>query len=116
VFLVESWVDHLRQLGYRVEKLPGGAASNVDNCRFADFLRIKPQAVTLERRGQTEAAVDLAGLAGLYPAGVICEIVKDDGTTARVPDLAQRPDTSGSQRTGLTRAARPWGRLPLIQW
>jgi len=41
----------------------------------------------LERRGQTEAAVDLAGLAGLYPAGVICEIVNDDGTMARVPDL-----------------------------
>ena len=41
----------------------------------------------LERRGQTEAAVDLARLAGLYPAGVICEIVKDDGAMARVPDL-----------------------------
>jgi 3,4-dihydroxy-2-butanone 4-phosphate synthase len=43
----------------------------------------------LERRGHTEAAVDLAGLAGLYPAGVICEIVNDDGTMARVPDLAR---------------------------
>jgi 3,4-dihydroxy-2-butanone 4-phosphate synthase len=43
----------------------------------------------LERRGQTEAAVDLAILAGLYPAGVICEIVNDDGTMARVPDLVQ---------------------------
>ncbi|HST12349.1 MAG TPA: 3,4-dihydroxy-2-butanone-4-phosphate synthase [Terriglobales bacterium] len=41
----------------------------------------------LERRGQTEAAVDLASLAGLYPAGVICEIVNDDGTMSRVPDL-----------------------------
>jgi 3,4-dihydroxy 2-butanone 4-phosphate synthase/GTP cyclohydrolase II len=41
----------------------------------------------LERRGQTEAAVDLANLAGLYPAGVICEIVNDNGTMARVPDL-----------------------------
>src|SRR5438067_2021719 len=41
----------------------------------------------LERRGQTEAAVDLASLAGLYPAGVICEIVNEDGTMARVPDL-----------------------------
>jgi len=41
----------------------------------------------LERRGQTEAAVDLASLAGLYPAGVICEIVNDDGTMARVSDL-----------------------------
>src|SRR5574341_275080 len=41
----------------------------------------------LTRAGQTEAAVDLARLAGLYPAGVICEIMKDDGTMARVPDL-----------------------------
>jgi len=41
----------------------------------------------LERAGQTEAAVDLARLAGLTPAGVICEIMNDDGTMARVPDL-----------------------------
>src|SRR5207247_176391 len=41
----------------------------------------------LVRAGQTEAAVDLARLAGLVPAGVICEIMKDDGTMARVPDL-----------------------------
>ena len=42
----------------------------------------------LERMGQTEAAVDLARLAGLTPAGVICEIMNEDGTMARVPDLA----------------------------
>src|SRR5213078_3407885 len=41
----------------------------------------------LVRAGQTEAAVDLARLAGLVPAGVICEIMNDDGTMARVPDL-----------------------------
>jgi len=41
----------------------------------------------LERAGQTEAAVDLAKLAGLYPAGVICEVMNDDGTMARVPQL-----------------------------
>jgi len=41
----------------------------------------------LERTGQTEAAVDLARLAGLNPAGVICEVMRDDGTMARVPDL-----------------------------
>ena len=49
-------------------------------------LRARPGGV-LERRGQTEAAVDLARLAGLRPAGVICEIINDDGTMARVPDL-----------------------------
>jgi 3,4-dihydroxy 2-butanone 4-phosphate synthase/GTP cyclohydrolase II len=41
----------------------------------------------LKRAGHTEAAVDLARLAGLYPAGVLCEIVNDDGTMARLPDL-----------------------------
>jgi 3,4-dihydroxy 2-butanone 4-phosphate synthase/GTP cyclohydrolase II len=41
----------------------------------------------LVRTGQTEGSVDLARLAGLKPAGVICEIMKDDGTMARVPDL-----------------------------
>jgi 3,4-dihydroxy 2-butanone 4-phosphate synthase / GTP cyclohydrolase II len=41
----------------------------------------------LARAGQTEAAVDLARLAGLIPAGVVCEVMADDGTMARVPDL-----------------------------
>jgi 3,4-dihydroxy 2-butanone 4-phosphate synthase/GTP cyclohydrolase II len=41
----------------------------------------------LERPGQTEASVDLAKLAGLYPAAVICEIMNDDGTMSRLPDL-----------------------------
>jgi 3,4-dihydroxy 2-butanone 4-phosphate synthase/GTP cyclohydrolase II len=49
-------------------------------------LKAKPGGV-LERTGQTEAAVDLARLAGLNPAGVICEVMNDDGTMARVPDL-----------------------------
>jgi 3,4-dihydroxy 2-butanone 4-phosphate synthase/GTP cyclohydrolase II len=43
----------------------------------------------LNRRGQTEAAVDLARLAGLHPAGVICEIMNDDGSMARLPDLVR---------------------------
>jgi 3,4-dihydroxy 2-butanone 4-phosphate synthase / GTP cyclohydrolase II len=49
----------------------------------------------LVRAGHTEAAVDIARLAGLYPAGVICEIMNDNGTMARLPDLiafAQRHD------------------------
>ena len=49
-------------------------------------LRARPGGV-IERPGQTESAVDLARLAGLKPTGVICEIMKDDGTMARVPDL-----------------------------
>ncbi|MDW8095533.1 MAG: bifunctional 3,4-dihydroxy-2-butanone-4-phosphate synthase/GTP cyclohydrolase II [Aquificaceae bacterium] len=51
-------------------------------------LKSKPGGV-LERAGHTEASVDLAKLAGLYPAGVICEIMKDDGTMARLPDLME---------------------------
>ena len=43
----------------------------------------------LVRAGQTEAAVDLARIAGLYPAGVICEIMNDDGSMARVPELTK---------------------------
>ncbi|TGB02663.1 bifunctional 3,4-dihydroxy-2-butanone-4-phosphate synthase/GTP cyclohydrolase II [Halobacillus salinus] len=46
----------------------------------------------LRRAGHTEAAVDLARLAGARPAGVICEIIKDDGTMARVPDLREMAD------------------------
>ncbi|MCS7229901.1 MAG: bifunctional 3,4-dihydroxy-2-butanone-4-phosphate synthase/GTP cyclohydrolase II [Candidatus Kryptonium sp.] len=64
------------------------------NSKPGDFARpghIFPlQAVeggVLRRAGHTEAAVDLARLAGLYPAGVLCEIMNDDGTMARVPDL-----------------------------
>ena len=49
-------------------------------------LRARPGGV-LARTGQTEAAVDLARIAGLYPAGVICEIMNEDGTMARVPQL-----------------------------
>jgi 3,4-dihydroxy 2-butanone 4-phosphate synthase/GTP cyclohydrolase II len=43
----------------------------------------------LVRAGQTEASLDLARIAGLYPAGVICEIMSDDGTMARLPELAE---------------------------
>ena len=51
-------------------------------------LRARPGGV-LQRAGQTEAAVDLARLAGLTSAGVVCEVMKDDGTMARVPDLVE---------------------------
>ncbi|HYP47721.1 MAG TPA: GTP cyclohydrolase II, partial [Thermoleophilaceae bacterium] len=57
-------------------------------------LKAKPGGV-LERTGQTEAAVDLARLAGLIPAGVICEVMNDDGTMARVPDLVKSSERHG---------------------
>jgi 3,4-dihydroxy 2-butanone 4-phosphate synthase/GTP cyclohydrolase II len=51
-------------------------------------LKAKPGGV-LERTGHTEASVDLARLAGLIPAGVVCEVMNDDGSMARVPDLVE---------------------------
>ncbi len=51
------------------------------------FPLIAREGGTLIRAGHTEASVDLARLAGLYPAAVICEIMNDDGTMARMPDL-----------------------------
>jgi 3,4-dihydroxy 2-butanone 4-phosphate synthase/GTP cyclohydrolase II len=57
-------------------------------------LKAKPGGV-LERTGQTEAAVDLARLAGLNPSGVICEVMNDDGTMARVPDLVRYCERHG---------------------
>ncbi len=54
-------------------------------------LRARPGGV-LERRGHTEAAVDLARLAGLPPAGVICEVMNPDGTMARLPELLRMAD------------------------
>ncbi len=57
-------------------------------------LRARPGGV-LERAGHTEAAVDLAVLAGLHPSGVICELVNDDGTVQRLPDLVKFKEKFG---------------------
>ena len=57
-------------------------------------LRARPGGV-LQRTGQTEGSVDLARLAGLIPAGVICEIMNDDGTMARVPQLMEMAERFG---------------------
>lgn len=53
------------------------------------FPLVAKEGGVLKRAGHTEAAVDLAKLAGLYPAGVICEIMNEDGTMARVPQLME---------------------------
>jgi 3,4-dihydroxy 2-butanone 4-phosphate synthase / GTP cyclohydrolase II len=65
---------------------PGAAADDLVQPGHIFPLRARNGGV-LMRAGQTEAAVDLARLAGLIPAGVVCEIMADDGTMARVPDL-----------------------------
>lgn len=53
------------------------------------FPLIAKQGGVLRRAGHTEAAVDLANMCGSYPAAVICEVIKEDGTMARLPDLAE---------------------------
>jgi len=63
-------------------------------------LRAKPGGV-LRRAGHTEASVDLARLAGLYPAGVICEIMNDDGTMARLPELREFAERHGLKMTSI---------------
>lgn len=55
----------------------------------------------LVRAGHTEAAVDIARLAGLRPAGVICEVMKEDGTMARLPDLIPFAKSKGSKSVRL---------------
>jgi 3,4-dihydroxy 2-butanone 4-phosphate synthase/GTP cyclohydrolase II len=62
----------------------------VDLARPGHIFPLKSQVGgVLRRAGQTEGSVDLARLAGLYPAGVICEIMNEDGTMARVPELTK---------------------------
>ncbi len=65
---------------------PGTRSADLARPGHVQTLRARRGGV-LVRAGQTEAAVDLARLAGTAPAGVICEVMKDDGTMARVPDL-----------------------------
>ena len=67
---------------------PGKGAADLVRPGHVFPLRYRPGGV-LRRAGHTEAAVDLARLAGLRPAGVIAEIVNDDGTMARVPELGR---------------------------
>jgi 3,4-dihydroxy 2-butanone 4-phosphate synthase/GTP cyclohydrolase II len=65
---------------------PGAVPGDLRRPGHVHPLRARPGGV-LQRVGHTEAAVDLMRLAGLQPAGVICEILNDDGTTSRRPDL-----------------------------
>ncbi len=67
---------------------PGTKPSDLSRPGHMFPLRARDGGVMV-RAGQTEAAVDLARIAGLYPAGVICEIMNDDGTMARVPELTK---------------------------
>ena len=81
-----SAADRARTIEVAID--PASRAADLARPGHVQTLRARRGGV-LVRAGQTEAAVDLARLAGLVPAGVICEIMKDDGTMARVPDLLE---------------------------
>src|ERR1700712_3337934 len=72
----------------RVAISPGSTPHDLARPGHVFPLRARKGGV-LVRAGQTEASVDLARMAGLIPAGVICEIMNEDGTMARVPDLVK---------------------------
>src|SRR5689334_17974506 len=88
-----SAADRARTI--QVAVAPDAEPSDLVSPGHMHGLRAKPGGV-LERIGQTEAAVDLARLAGLNPSGVVCEVMNEDGTMARVPDQIGR-DTSELQ-------------------
>src|SRR6195256_3982605 len=79
---------HDRARTIKVAIDPATRPSDLARPRHMFPLRARKGGV-LVRAGQTEASVDLARLAGMVPAGIICEIMKDDGTMARVPDLIE---------------------------
>ena len=67
---------------------PGAKPSDLNRPGHIFPLRAKPGGV-LERRGHTETTVDLCRMAGLAPAGVLCELTNEDGTMARLPEVAE---------------------------
>ncbi|MBA3470664.1 MAG: bifunctional 3,4-dihydroxy-2-butanone-4-phosphate synthase/GTP cyclohydrolase II [Herpetosiphonaceae bacterium] len=73
---------------YTIQTVLNPASTPTDIARPGHVFPLRAvEGGVLRRAGQTEASVDLAKLAGLYPAGVICEIMNDDGTMARLPEL-----------------------------
>jgi 3,4-dihydroxy 2-butanone 4-phosphate synthase / GTP cyclohydrolase II len=79
-----------------IQLLVSPATSHADLVRPGHVFPLRyAEGGVLRRRGHTEAAVDLARLAGLPPAGVVCEIINDDGTMMRLPALREFADSHG---------------------
>jgi 3,4-dihydroxy 2-butanone 4-phosphate synthase / GTP cyclohydrolase II len=79
-----------------IQLLASPATSHADLVRPGHVFPLRyAEGGVLRRRGHTEAAVDLARLAGLPPAGVVCEIINDDGTMMRLPALREFADSHG---------------------
>ena len=79
----------------RWPRSPDARARQISSRRATSFRSRAQRGGVLVRTGQTEGSVDLARLAGPAPAGVICEIMNDDGTMARMPDLERSPTKHG---------------------
>ena len=84
--------DRARTIATAID--PGKSADDIVSPGHV-FPLVAREGGVLIRAGHTEASVDLASLAGLFPAAVICEIMNDDGTMARVPDLMTFAETHG---------------------
>ncbi|CAN0376645.1 unnamed protein product, partial [Phaeothamnion confervicola] len=87
-----SAADRARTIAVAID--PKNGAEEIVSPGHVFPLRAQPGGV-LVRAGHTEAAVDISRLAGLNPAGVICEIMNDDGSMARMPDLVKFAQTHG---------------------
>jgi 3,4-dihydroxy 2-butanone 4-phosphate synthase / GTP cyclohydrolase II len=85
---------HDRAHTVRTAVAPGAKPTDLVSPGHIFPLKARPGGV-LQRTGHTEGSVDLAKLAGLSPAGVICEIMNEDGTMARMPDLVRFADVHG---------------------
>lgn len=87
-----SAFDRARTIAVAID--PASGATDVVTPGHVFPLRARPCGV-LERTGHTEASVDVARLAGLHPSAVICEVINDDGTMARMPDLIRFAEKHG---------------------
>jgi len=90
----DSRVDHVHPVGRSDDEDTALGTIVQLGEEFIDFLRAVPGGV-LRRAGHTEATVDLARLAGLYPAGLCCEIMADDGHMMRTPQLMEFAEQHG---------------------
>src|SRR5258707_15648889 len=125
---------HDRALTIRVAAAPTASAADIVQPGHV-FPLIAQDGGVLVRAGHTEACCDLARLAGLTPAAVLCEIMRDDGTMARLPDLLEFAATHGLkigtiadlieyrsrneslvQRLGEREISTPWGAFRLVSY
>ena len=93
-------LDAESQRGYRLRprhddsRCRGFKIATTGSRKTWSHLSLRSRTEACYSSGQTEASVDIARIAGLYPAGVICEIMNEDGTMARLPELQVSPSNT----------------------